>query len=398
MTADGHGRARGDDREWTSRLIKARLDSLAAYHPDGVFSLDLEGRFTAVNDEALALTGGYSADEVIGRSFVELLLEDDVPKALEQFAGLLERRPSTSEVRFRRPDGTLGELEIIGLPIVVDDEVVEIYGIAEDITERKQFQQMLADARRAAESANEAKSTFLATMSHEIRTPLTSVLAAAEMLAESELTAHQHDLVTLMDRSGERLLRLVDEILDFSRFGSGRARIVALPFVLVDLVVETVLIVRSSIEDKELSFTCVVDPDLPRQLVGDAERIAQVLTNLVDNAYKFTHTGRVEVRVTRDHPGGGPAGDQGDQGARDEQIDVRFAVTDTGIGLSPDQQEVVFDMFEQADSSVTREYGGAGLGLAISRQLVALMGGEIEVSSEPGRGSTFSFVLPLTTP
>ncbi|WP_148611335.1 PAS domain-containing sensor histidine kinase [Nocardioides rubriscoriae] len=379
---DRRARAGGD---WSSRLIEARLDSLSEYHPDGVFSLDLEGRFTAVNDEALKLAGGYAADDVLGRSFTELLIDDDVPRAMEHFAGLLQRRPSTFEVRFRHPDGGEGELEIIGLPIVVDDEVVEIYGIAEDITGRKQFQQTLAAARREAESANEAKTAFLATMSHEIRTPLTSVLAAAEMLADSGLSTQQQQLVTMMERAGERLLRLVNEILDFSRLGSGRAEIVAVPFVLSDLVLETVLIVRSSVEDKGLAFGCAVDPGLPRQFVGDAERIAQVLTNLVDNAYKFTHAGRIEVRVSGEPVGDGVVG-------------VRFEVIDTGIGLSPDLQEVVFEMFEQADSSVTREYGGTGLGLAISRRLVTLMGGELVVSSRPGHGSTFAFVLPLRTP
>ena len=377
---------RDDDPDWVLKLTKARLDSLSDFHPDGVFSLDLEGHFTAINSEALLQSGGYQPEELLGRNFVSLLYQDDIPQVVEHFTQMLERRARTFEVRFRRADGTTGELEIIGLPIVVDDEVVEIYGIAEDITERKQFQRMLADARLAAEIASEAKTAFLATMSHEIRTPLTSVLAAAELLSESELTEQQHRLVSLMERSGERLLRLVNDILDFSRIEAGATEITALPFDLEQLVDETVQIARGAIDDKGLDFARTVDPDLPVRLVGDAERIAQVLTNLLDNAFKFTREGRVEVHVT------------GETTADDEVIAVRFDVTDTGIGLQPEQREAVFEMFSQADSSVTREFGGTGLGLTISRQLVALMGGELSVTSEPDRGSTFSFVLPLRRP
>lgn len=374
---------RPDDPWFALKLVQARLDSLSDFHPDGVFSLDLEGTFTAVNAEALLQSGGYTAEQLLGQSFVALLFDEDVPTVLGHFTQLLDKQASTFEVRFRRADGSAGELEIIGLPIVVDDEVVEVYGIAEDITDRKEFQRELREARRAAESASEAKSAFLATMSHEIRTPLTSVLAAAELLADSGLTAQQRRLVTLMERSGERLLRLVNDILDFSRIEAGRAEITAAPFDLVQLVDETVLIVRGAADDKGLVVTCTVDRGLPHRLVGDAERIAQVLTNLVDNAGKFTHAGSIAIDVA-----GVPSDD-------DHVVLVRFAVRDTGIGLTPEQQAVVFDRFEQADSSVTREYGGAGLGLAISRQLVTQMGGELSVTSEPGRGSTFAFVLPL---
>ncbi|MCW2812667.1 MAG: domain S-box-containing protein [Nocardioides sp.] len=377
---------RGDDPDWVLKLTKARLDSLSDFHPDGVFSLDLDGHFTAINSEALLQSGGYKPEELLGRNFVSLLFQDDIPTVVEHFTHMLDRQARTFEVRFRRADGSTGELEVIGLPIVVDDEVVEVYGIAEDITERKQFQRMLADARLAAEIASEAKTAFLATMSHEIRTPLTSVLAAAELLSESELTEQQHRLVSLMERSGERLLRLVNDILDFSRIEAGATEITALPFAIEPVVDETVAIMRGAIDDKGLAFSRTIDPDLPVRLVGDAERIAQVLTNLLDNAFKFTREGRVEVVVT------------GEPTADDEVIAVRFDVTDTGIGLLPEQREAVFEMFSQADSSITREFGGTGLGLTISRQLVALMGGELSVTSEPDLGSTFSFVLPLRRP
>jgi PAS domain S-box-containing protein len=366
-----------------AELALARFTALRGYHPDAVFCVDLEGRFVEINDQALGLTGGYSAEQLIGQPFAMLLYDDDLPAVLDHFATLLAAESSTVEVRFRRGDGKAGLVEIIGFPVLVDGEVVEVWGIAEDIAERISRQRELDDARRAAVAANEAKSAFLATMSHEIRTPLTSVLAAAELLGESELDAQQRQLVTVMERSGERLLRLVNEVLDFSRIEAGRADITSLPFTLADVLDETALMLRGVVEDKGLAYSCTVAPDLPDRLVGDAERIGQVLTNLVDNAAKFTHSGRVDIEVT------GPGVPTG------AGLAVRFAVTDTGIGMSREQQQSIFDMFEQGDSSVTREYGGTGLGLAISRRLVDLMDGELVVDSEPGVGSTFAFTLPL---
>lgn len=378
MTADGSDRA--------LRLTQARLDSLVTFHPDGVFCLDLEGRFTSVNGEALLQSGGYAPEDLLGSSFVTLLYEDDVPQVVEHFASLLSGRPETFEVTFRKADDTRGELEIIGLPIVVDDEVVEVYGIAEDITQRKRDKQALDDARRAAEEASEAKSAFLATMSHEIRTPLTSVLAAAELLSESDLSPQQQRLLTVMERSGERLLRLVDDVLDFSRIEAGRVDLTPAPFVVGELVDESVLILRSAVEDKGLALDVRVDPALPEPVVGDRRRIAQVLTNLLDNAVKFTREGTIGVRVGTADP---------DPGDHEGTIRIRFAVSDTGIGLAPEHLDTAFEHFRQGDSSVTREYGGTGLGLAISRRLVDRMGGRLEVESRVGEGSTFTFDVPL---
>ncbi|WP_139977699.1 PAS domain-containing sensor histidine kinase [Nocardioides litoris] len=371
------------DPDWQHRLVEARLRSLVDFHPDGIFTLDLAGAFTTINSEALLQSGGYAADDLLGRSFTELLLDEDLPLVSERFGELVAGRPQTFEVRFRRADRSVGELEIIGLPIVVDDAVVEVCGIAEDITGRKEFQRELDDARRAAESASDAKSAFLATMSHEIRTPLTGVLAATELLGDTGLSREQEHLVRVMQRSGRRLLSLVDEILDFSRIEAGRVELTETDLDLGALVEETVTMLAAVADDKGLAVVRQVAPDLPR-VRGDATRIGQVLTNLVDNAVKFTREGRVEVGVDT-------------AGAVDEAtVAVRFTVADTGIGMTPEQQIDVFEMFHQVDSSVTREHGGTGLGLAITRRLVALMGGELEVSSAPGEGSTFVFVLPLS--
>ncbi|MCW2817398.1 MAG: hypothetical protein JWR42_185, partial [Marmoricola sp.] len=341
-----------DLRAAERRLARAteRYRSLFDNNPHAAFSLDREGRFTDANAVTQALSG-YGLEELRGLSFTHLVVDDDVPGALTVFLGALEQKPQQHVASMQTRDGRVMEVSIAAVPVIVDGEVIGVDAVAEDITEQNQLRRELEAARRSAEEADSAKSMFLANMSHEVRTPLTSVLGATEMLGEGDLDDQQQRLVEIIQRSGERLLRLVNEILDFSRIEAGRAEIALAPFTLVELVDETVLIVRGALADKGLEFTCAVDPGLPRVLIGDAERIAQVLTNLVDNASKFTHQGRVQVRVTGD----GPV-----ESSTDDTVAVRFAVADTGIGLSPEQQLVVFDKFEQGDSSVTREYGGTG--------------------------------------
>ena len=368
------------------REAEARLTSLFHFHPHGVFSLDLEGRFTAVNDAAQRLSGGYTEDELIGRPFVDLLDPDDVAELVGHFQALLDRTPRHIECRFRRKDGIFGYIEIIGLPIVVDDEVTGIYGIAEDVTERRRFEQVLDDARTAAEDASEAKSRFLATVSHEIRTPLTSVLAAVELFGETTLDAHQQRMLAVVQRSGERLLSMVNEILDFSRIEAGQTELVAVPFRMHDVVSELAMVMEPGVTAGGLRLDTSVGPGVDGVLVGDPERLGQVLVNLVGNAVKFTEHGAVTVAVTPD--------ETHEPGSADE-LGVRIAVSDTGIGMTPEQQRLIFESFQQADSSITRTYGGSGLGLSIARELIGLMGGTITVESAPGRGSTFTVLVPL---
>ena len=368
------------DREL--RETRARLQSLVENHPYGFVALDLDGRFTSVNPAAVAMSGGYTEEELLQMSFGDLLAPEDVPRMAEHFAGVLARASKRLEVRFRRKDDTWGELELVGVPIVVDDEVIGAHGTLEDITERIRIQQLLDEALHAAEAANLAKSVFLATMSHEIRTPLTSVLAALELMEDLSLSEEHSKLWSIMDRSGQRLLGLVDEILDFSRIEAGKTELVLDTFRIDDLLAWTDTVMRPAVQDQGLEFVTVCDESLAGDVVGDAGRIHQVLTNLVGNAAKFTAEGSVLLRAL---PQRGAPGHLG----------VRFDVVDTGMGLTGEQQRLVFESFRQADASITRQYGGTGLGLAISRKLVALMGGTIEVASMPGRGSTFSVLLSL---
>ncbi|WP_323792380.1 sensor histidine kinase [Nocardioides sp.] len=374
--------SRGTALEREFRETQARLQSLLEHHPHGFFSLDRDGLFTALNPAALILSGGYTEDELRATGFEALLAPEDRKRMAEHFAAMLEGHSKRLDVRFRRKDGSWGELDLIGVPILVDGEVIGVHATIEDITERVRMQQVLDEAVRAAESATLAKSLFLATMSHEIRTPLTSVLAALELMTDTDLSPQQSTLWSIMNRSGERLLSLVDEILDFSRIESGKSELALDTFYVNELVEWTGTVMGPAVREKGLAFEATCTEDLKGPVIGDAERIHQVLANLVGNAAKFTAEGMVALRVSS-------------FACDAESVGVRFDVVDTGVGLTGEQQRLVFESFRQADSTITRKYGGTGLGLAISRQLVSLMGGTIEVASMPGRGSTFTVLLSL---
>lgn len=361
-----------------------RYRSLFEYHPSPVFSVDLEGRFTGANPAAEAVSG-YREDELRGTLFVDMLAPGHLEAVAEAFARVLGREAQHIETAIVTRSGSVAELRVTGIPIVVGEELLGVHGIAEDVTEQNRLQRELHETRIRAEQASEAKSMFLANVSHEIRTPLTSVLASAELLVDSGLSPQQVALAETLHRSGVRLLRLVNEILDFSAIEAGKATLYDVALDLRTVVLDAVALARPAAEERGLALTVDVDPGLPTPLSGDPERIAQVLTNLLSNAVKFTAEGSVHVRVE--------VAERGPATTR-----VLFRVEDTGIGLSAEQQGRLFESFSQGDASVSRRYGGTGLGLAICRELVDLMGGSIWASGTPGEGSTFAFVLPLARP
>ncbi|QDD66042.1 PAS domain S-box protein [Herbaspirillum seropedicae] len=260
---------------------------------------------------------------------------------------------------------------------------VRVIGINLDITQRIEFENNLVDARLKAEQANSAKSLFLASVSHEIRTPMNGVLGMIQLLQRTQPLPGQQDYLDKAEISAKSLLNLLNDLLDFSKMDAEQLRLDLQSFELERFGHDLAAVLAGSPPQAGVSLHIALDPQLPRRLVGDAHRLQQVLVNLAGNALKFTHQGRIDVRFARLDPLPGRA------------VALRVEVSDTGIGIAADRLDDIFDAFTQAEASTTRRYGGTGLGLAISKHLVGLMGGQLQVSSEPGRGSRFWFDLQL---
>jgi len=277
-------------------------------------------------------------------------------------------------------DGRVFEQDYI--PIFFEDEQSQIHRSHlwsyRDISEHKQAQKTLAEAKESAEMAANAKSQFLATMSHEIRTPMNGVLGMLHLLGKTELKAPQRRYLNTATGSGEMLIKVINDILDISKLEAGKVELESIPFDLVPMLEESVSLLAKGAQENAVELLCSIDFDLPRTLKGDPTRLRQVLTNLINNAIKFTEQGDIVVYATR----------------LDSGL-IRFGVRDTGIGMTGEQQQQLFKVFSQVDSSHTRKYGGTGLGLAISQKLIMAMGSKIRVASSPGLGSDFSFDLSL---
>jgi PAS domain S-box-containing protein len=285
---------------------------------------------------------------------------------------------------FRRNNGEEFPTSMSIMPVDIRGEMHVVVAL-HDLSQQKQIEKTLADAKEKAEGASRAKSEFVANMSHEIRTPLNAVLGAAQLLEKTTPNGMQQKYIRMIRSSGEALLGVINDILDFSKIEAGRMELTQVHFNLDDMLTRVAVMMSVTAGEKDLELAVRVDPQVRRQVVGDPVRLQQVLINLVSNAIKFTEHG--EIVLSLEVESGDEEGRQG----------LRFAVRDTGIGMSLLQQTRIFNAFSQADASITRRFGGTGLGLVISNRLVELMGGRLQVLSELGLGSEFSFVVTLST-
>ncbi|WP_181311937.1 PAS domain-containing sensor histidine kinase [Nocardioides campestrisoli] len=374
---------------------RERYRSLFTHIPQAAFALDREGRLQAANPEGCR-RAGYTEPEMIGMSFLTMVAEEDHERALAAFQEVLAGRPRTLECRLHRADGEHVDTRLTVIPVVVGGEVTGVHGVVDDVTARKQELRDLEEARRVAVEASLAKSIFLSNVSHELRTPLAAMVAALEMLEDVDLPPPGAPLLATAQRAGERLRRLVDDVVDFHALSKAEARSEPAPFDPRQVVVAAVAAVAPAAEATGLTLAIEVAEPVPVRLVGDAPRFAQALDILLDNAVKFTARGRVRVRVGEVPATGRKHGRHRSDDANEGPLCVlRVEVSDTGIGVTPEQHSVLFDPFVQGDGSVTRRYAGTGLGLAILRELVGLMGGTYGLTSTPGAGTTVELILPF---
>jgi len=363
----------------SERKLQAILDNAPAV----IYVKSVDGRFTLVNGEFERLVR-RGREDVLGRTDHDLFPE----QAADTFRGNdLRVIESGRPMEFEEHAGwdESGARTFISLKFPLYNGGLEPYAVCAiltEISERNRVAEELRRAKEAADAGNRAKSEFLAGMSHELRTPLNGVIGMLELLLRADLSPEHRRFAWLAKSSGDMLLALISDVLDFSKIEAGKVELESAEFDLHYLVENVGGSFASRASTKGLKLVCGVHPNVPRLVRGDSGRIQQILTNLVGNAIKFTECGEVVLRVVN-------------ESESETAATVRFSVSDTGIGIAPERTDRLFQVFSQVDSSTTRKYGGTGLGLAICKQLVDLIGGEIGVQSEPGRGSTFWFVLKL---
>ncbi len=359
------------DRNWELKEAEERARSLFESQGDLIVLRDHQGRITFANDAYCELAG-QARSALIGTRFNFDVIEQ----------GDSARESNGTRIHDQKITTPLGARWVAwreGLVRLDAGQPAELQSVGRDVTDRTESERALADARDQADAANRAKSRFLAMASHEIRTPLNGIIGMSGLLLDTTLTPEQTTYARAVKTSGEALMTLIEELLDYSKIEAGKLDLEQRPFALSTLIEEITELLAPRAQAKSLEIASYVDERLPLELVGDAARLRQVLLNLAGNAIKFTSSGGVALIV---EPGIWPN-------------EISFLVRDTGIGIAPEAQSRIFREFEQADDRVARTYGGTGLGLAISDRIVKRMGGRIMLESQPGRGSTFEVSIPL---
>jgi PAS domain S-box-containing protein len=370
----------------TEELKKSEnlLRTLMLTIPDLVWLKDVDGNYLFCNPEFERFFGAREAD-IVGKTDYDFVSADQADFFREHdYKAMVAGKPTSNEEWITyAADGHCAFVEAIKTPMYNSSgQIVGVLGISRDLTERKQHEEELLQAKVAAESANTAKSQFLANMSHEIRTPMNGLLGMTQLLEMTDLTPEQCEYVAALKLSGKNLLSLINDILDLSKMEAGKVTLELAKFGLHRCINEIVLMQRSLVHDKGLVLDVHVAENIPSVLVGDQLRIKQILLNLLGNSIKFTKVGTITVtaQLLEQH---------------DSSVLVGITIRDNGIGISTDALDKIFKPFVQEDGSISRQFGGTGLGLSISQRLAELMGGSIAAESIQGVGSSFTLVLPF---
>jgi PAS domain S-box-containing protein len=357
---------------------------------DGCCVVDLRGNYLFVND-AFCRLYGFEKSEILGWNYTESAAPEREGMLRELYSQVYRTgQPIRAfEYAITPKNGPAVVVEqSISLERDAQGRPVGFLVITRDCTERKRAREELATAKEAAEAANRAKSEFLANMSHEIRTPMNGIIGMTALALDSQPTPAQAECLATIRSQAHSLLTIVNDILDFSKIESHRVELESVPFTLAHALDEVVTPLAQRAEERGIELSVRIAPDVPALVVGDPVRVKQILTNILNNAVKFTEHGSVALEVAAGAPNAGT-------GSAAPTIPLTFRVTDTGIGIPADKLAMIFEPFRQADGSMSRRFGGTGLGLAIAATLTELMGGRIRVDSVPGAGSVFQITVPL---
>jgi two-component system, sensor histidine kinase and response regulator len=364
------------------------LNAVLEFIPDNLYFKDRESRFIRINRAAAKWYGLADASQAVGRSDFDLFTPEHAQPAFDAEQQIIHTGEPMLHVEEKEtwPTGEVTWVDTSKLPLRdAQGRVIGTFGISRDITEKKRVEDALRAAKEAAEAASRAKSEFVANMSHEIRTPMNAIIGMAELLLDTRVDAAQREYAQTILDAGESLLSLLNDILDFSKIEAGKVELDPQPFEFRERIEATMKSLAVRAHRQRIELVCCIEPEVPEFVVADLGRLRQVLVNLVGNAIKFTSEGEVALHVAvvqRSADG----------------VTLEFQVRDTGIGIPGEKLGRIFEEFEQVDKSTTRQYGGTGLGLTIASRLVTLMGGQLAVQSELGRGSTFSFTTTFGLP
>ena len=360
------------------------FQSLVNNNPLAIVTLDMNGRIVSINP-AFTTLFGFTPHKTNGRLLDDLIALPEFVDEMTYYTDQVQNGQMIQCIGQRRnAQGAAIDVEIFGVPVIVDGQQIGILGIYQDITERLEREQTLHNAKQAAEEATRAKSEFLANMSHEIRTPLNGIIGMTRLLLDTKLNSEQIDFVETVRTSGDALLTIINDILDFSKIEAGQLVLEQAPFQLSTCIEDVLDLLAPKAANKGLELAYLIHEDVPDTLIGDVTRIRQILVNLVGNAVKFTASGEITISVVG-------------KMIANRQYQLYFAVRDTGIGIPKDRMNRLFKSFSQVDASTTRRFGGTGLGLVISKRLCEMMGGAMWADSQVGEGSTFHFSIQINT-